>query len=338
MNILFFDCNTISKNFLQQYFPKNLSYHTVDFELNSQNIEKIVNPEVFEIISVFAHAQPIPNNVLEKFSNLKMIATRSTGFNHIDLDYCKSKNILVCNVPNYGSTSVAEFTIALMLGLLRKIYLSKSHMKTNNVNMNEYLGESIKGKTVGIIGCGAIGRSVIHLLTAFGAHIICFDPYMRQKSSKHEFSFAMSLNELYQKSDIISLHCPANEQNFHLLNSDAFEKMKKGVYIINTARGSLIDTESLYHALKSGKVAGAALDVLENEDVITEREISTDMEKKSNEFLLDSIINFKMLQLNNTLITPHIAFNSTDAIDKILKTTIDNIRCFIDNKPQNCIT
>ena len=183
MNILFFDCDKKAENFLHTHFPKSSSYHTVDFELNAENIDKIVNPEVFEIISVFAHAKQIENHLLDKFSNLKMIATRSTGFNHIDLDYCKSRNILVCNVPNYGSISVAEFTIALMLGLLRKIYLAKSHMKSNNVNTNEYLGESINGKTIGIIGYGSIGQAVCHLLKAFGCHIVVFDPYTNQTLS-----------------------------------------------------------------------------------------------------------------------------------------------------------
>ena len=333
MKALFFDCDTNSAHYLKAHPLSNVIFETVDFELSSENLQKIYNPEQFDIISVFAHAQDLENSVLEVFKNLKMIATRSTGFNHIDLFYCQKKNITVCNVPNYGATSVAEFTIGVILGLLRKITLAKSQMKTNHVNLSNYIGESIKGKTIGIIGCGAIGQAVIHLLQAFGAKIIAFDPYFNKELLG--VSFVKNIDELYEISDIISLHCPATKENVHLLNKKAFDKMKNGVYIINTARGSLIDTESLYDALKTGKVAGAALDVLENEDVLTQREISTDMEKQSHEFLADSIINFKMLQLDNTLITPHIAFNSLDAIEQILKTTIDNIRCFVNNKVQN---
>lgn len=333
MKALFFDCDSKGQHFLMSYPLKDVIFETHPFELNLKNIEKIHNPEQFEIISVFAHAKELENSALAYFPNLKMIATRSTGFNHIDLEYCQKRNITVCNVPNYGATSVAEFTIGVMLCLMRKICLAKSQMKTNNVQLSRYLGESIKGKTVGIIGCGAIGKAVIHLLKNFGANIIAFDLYPSNELS--DILFVKNIEELYEKSDIISLHCPATKDNFHLLDNQAFAKMKKGVYIINTARGSLIDTPSLYDALKSGKVAGAALDVLENEDVLTEREISTDMEKQSHEFLTDSIINFKMLQLDNTLITPHIAFNSVDAIEQILKTTIDNIAGFVNNKVQN---
>ena len=335
MKALFFDCDTKTNHFLMAHPLKEIVFETHPFELTLKNIEKIHNPDQFEIISVFAHAKELENLALAHFSNLKMIATRSTGFNHIDLEYCQKHNITVCNVPNYGATSVAEFTIGVMLCLMRKICIAKSQMKTNKVQLSHYLGESIKGKTIGIIGCGAIGKAVIHLLKNFGANIVAFDLYPSKELS--DILFVKDINELYEKSDVISLHCPATKDNFHLLDKQAFAKMKKGVYIINTARGSLIDTQSLYAALKSGKVAGAALDVLENEDVLTEREISTDMEKQSHEFLTDSIINFKMLQLDNTLITPHIAFNSMDAIEQILKTTIDNIAGFVNNKVQNRI-
>ena len=333
--VLFFDCASGTCSFLNQHPMEGLTYKILDFDLSVKNLPRIDNPDNVEIISLFAHVQSVENKALDYFKNLKMIATRSTGFNHIDLDYCRQRGITVCNVPNYGATSVAEFTIGAMLGIMRRIALAKSQMKTNNVFLPNYLGDSIKGKTVGIIGTGAIGRAVIKLLQAFEAKIIAFDPFPNQELKKSGIQYATDLSELYRSADIISLHCPATKENFHLLNAEAFAQMKNGVYIINTARGSLIDTEALYAALLDGKIAGAALDVLENEDVVTEREISTDMEKKSNDFLIDSVINFKMLQLNNTLITPHIAFNSIDAVETILSTTIQNIAGFLTGKVQN---
>ena len=148
MKALFFDCDIKTAHYLKTHTLNNVIFETVDFELNSENLLKVHNPEQFDIISVFAHAQDLENSALEVFKNLKMISTRSTGFNHIDLSYCQKKNITVCNVPNYGSTSVAEFTIGVMLGLLRKITLAKSQMKTNHVNLSNYIGESIKGKTI----------------------------------------------------------------------------------------------------------------------------------------------------------------------------------------------
>lgn len=334
---LFFAADGKTKTFLKKHPISGIKYEYADFDINSNQVMHISAPQDVEIISVFAHAQPIDNRKLDYFTHLKMIATRSTGFNHIDLAYCQSRNIIVSNVPNYGSTSVAEFTIGSMLGLMRHIPLAKSQLKTNNVFLPAYMGESIKGKTVGIIGTGAIGRAVIKILEAFRATILPYDPFPCEALIKKGITYATSLTELYQKSDIISLHCPATDENYHLLDENAFNLMKKGVYIINTARGSLIDTNALYHALLSGKVAGAALDVLENEDVVVERDISTDMEKNNTEILLDSLINLKMLQLNNTLITPHIAFNSTDAIDAILSTTFENIKAFLAGTPINCV-
>ncbi len=334
MEALFFDCDAGTRAFLSSHHVRDVIYHLVDFELDMQNVLQFHSPEKIEIISMFAHAQSIDTKALDYFENLKMIATRSTGFNHIDLDYCKKRGILVCNVPNYGATSVAEFTLGMMIGLMRKITLAKSQMKTNNVFLPNYLGESLKNKTVGIIGTGSIGRAVIKLVEAFGSNVIAYDPYPNEQMKKAGLKY-VDLNQLYKQADVISLHCPATKENFHLLDEKAFAQMKKGVYIINTARGSLIDTEALYEALRSEKIAGAALDVLENEDVLTEREISTDMEKKTADFLLDSVINFKLIQLNNTLITPHIAFNSVDAVEQILSTTVENIAGFKNGKIQN---
>ncbi len=337
IDALFFACDDRAKNYLTTHTLPNVHYRWVDFDINSADVGTLTDVENVEIISVFAHAQPIKMSQFDIFPNLKMIATRSTGYNHIDLEYCQKRNILVCNVPNYGATAVAEFTLGVMIGLMRHIPLAKSQMKTNNVFLPAYVGESIKDKTIGIIGTGAIGRAVIHLLQAFGANILAYDPYPSETLITQGIPYAAHLDELYPKADVISLHCPATKDNFHLLDEKAFEKMKHGVYIINTARGSLIDTEALYIALRTGQVAGAALDVLENEDIVVEREISTDMEKKPTEFLVDSLINFKMLQLNNTLITPHIAFDSVDAIETILWTTVESIKAFVEGKPTNVV-
>ena len=145
------------------------------------------------------------------------------------------------------------------------------------------------------------------------------------------------MKDLFATADIITLHCPATDKNKHLLDKNAFAQMKDGVLIVNTARGSLIDTEALYNALQTGKVGGAALDVLENEDILTHREIAIDEATKNHDFFLDSILNFKLLQSEKTIITPHIAFNSSDALQRILQQTADNIDAFISGKPKNIV-
>ena len=329
--IVFFDADKITCDYLKKHLSESVVYQCYPFDINSDETINTV-PKDTEIISIFPHSEMIKNDVLDLFPKLELILTRSTGYNHIDLGYTQKRGIRVANVPNYGEITVAEFTIGLMISLLRKVYQAKSDMKKNSIQMEKYIGEDLNGKVLGVVGTGAIGRAVIRLAQAFGVQIVAYDPYPSLPDIKY-----VELEELLSVSDIITLHCPATNANKHLLNKDTFNKMKTGVYIINTARGSLIETESLYEELKNGKIAGVALDVLENEDVLTEREISTDMEKQSHEFLTDSIINFKMLQLDNTLITPHIAFNSMDAIEQILKTTIDNIAGFVNNKVQNRI-
>ncbi len=327
MLCLFFDVDALSKDFLLNHPVTGCQSVFFEKEFNNPETLTLEPYKNAQVISVFPHSEALKNSYLDFFPNLKLIATRSTGFNHIDLEYARKRNISVVHVPHYGEITVAEFTIGTMIGLSRKIYKAKSQMKANNVHINEYIGFDLFNRTLGVIGTGAIGQHVIKLAKAFGMKILAFDPFPHQAVMDLGVDY-VSLTELYKNADIITLHCPATKENYHLLDETAFSQMKQGVCIVNTARGSLIDTESLYNALKSGKVGGAALDVLENEDIITQREISTDMNTQEHDFFIDSVINFKMMQLDTTLITPHIAFNTTDAVHRILQTTVENIQAF----------
>lgn len=324
---LFFDMDKDAEAYLTAHAVSGCEAVFLAQEFNDPKTITLEQYKNADVISVFPHSDSLKNDYLDYFPNLKLIATRSTGFNHIDLDYAKKRGIAVVNVPNYGEVTVAEFTMGTMLGLSRKIYKAKSQMKANNVHMDDYIGIDLAGRTLGVIGTGAIGRHVIKLATAFGMKILANDPFPNKAVQEMGIAY-VDLPTVYKESDIITLHCPATPENLHLLDETAFRQMKKGVLIVNTARGSLIETESLYNALKSGQVGGAALDVLENEDVITHREIATDIDARSHDFLIDSVINFKMMQLDTTIITPHIAFNSIDAVNRILQTTVDNIQSF----------
>lgn len=336
MNILFFDTDSTLETFLENNPQTGFTPIFFHKDFNSTSLTKL-KPflETTEIISLFQHSEMLSNEKLDKFPNLKMISTRSTGFNHIDLDYCQKRGILVVNVPRYGEITVAEFAMGLMLALSRKIIRARHDMAANRIRMSDYIGFDLMGKTLGIIGTGSIGSHLIKLAQVFGMKILAYDLYQ-----KPEFKslYVQSLSEIYQQSDIISLHVPSTPENVHLLNKQAFEEMKDGVLIINTARGDLIDTQALYQALKSKKVGGAGLDVLENEDFLLHDEIMTSPHLKNADFLLDSAINFKLLQLKNVIATPHVAFNSADAIHRILQTTMDNINAFLNGKPINlCI-
>lgn len=331
-NILFFDSDAETRQFTKNCSIPNTKYIYFKDSLTEIPLKKIKPYLNAQIISVFTHSQILSNKQLDLFKNLKFIATRTTGVNHIDLEYCKKRNILVSNVPQYGAITVAEFTFALLLNLVRHIKSANEDMQQNAVHISDYTGIDLADKTIGIIGTGSIGRHMIKLADAFGMEVIAYDMYPQQDLKQY---YVKNLTELYKKSDIISLHIPSTPQNFHLLNTQAFQKMKKGVFIINTARGDLIDTEALYQSIINKKVAGAGLDVLENEDFLMHDEVDTFSLQTNNNFLLTSTLNLKLLQLKNVIITPHIAFNSLDAIQRINQTTCQNIRAFLSKKPIN---
>ncbi len=333
MDILFFDADKALEAFLAEHPQKSFTPILFTKDFNATPLSKLKDYfEKTEIISLFPHSEMVSNEKLDKFPNLKLIATRSTGYNHIDLSYCKKRGICVVNVPRYGEVTVAEFAMGLMLALSRKIIRARHDMAANRIRMSDYVGFDLMGKTLGVIGTGSIGSHVIKLAQAFGMNVLAYDLY-----PKKEFKnlYVKSPTEIYKKSDIISLHVPSTPENVHLLNKKAFDQMKEGVIIINTARGDLIDTQALYHALKSKKVGGAGLDVLENEDFLLHDEIMTSPQLKNPEFLLDSAMNFKLLQLKNVIATPHVAFNSVDAVNRILQTTMDNISGFLSGHPVN---
>lgn len=326
-NILFFNADTIFKEFAAQNPIEGINFVNFEESINAISPKKIEPYHETEIISLFVHSEKVDNVKLDLFPNLKLIATRSTGFNHIDLDYCKKRNIAVSNVPRYGEATVAEFAFGLLLALSRHIIQGRNAMAHNHVEMEKYMGTDLQGKTLGVVGTGSIGRHMIQIAKGFGMNVIAYDLF---KNEALRDLYVDNLDEIYKNSDIISLHIPSTPENYHMLNADAFNKMKKGVIIINTARGDLIDTQALYSALRQGIVGGAGLDVLENEDFLLHDEVVTSPRVNDSDFLLDSAMNLKLLQFKNVIATPHIAFNSIDAINRINTTTFDNIKSFLN--------
>ncbi|WP_458402002.1 NAD(P)-dependent oxidoreductase [Candidatus Avelusimicrobium sp.] len=338
MKIVFFDVDKITREYLQNK-PIGCG-EVILLEESLENISPTQYQQIkdAEVISVFVHtALRMNNESLDKFPALKLIATRSTGFDHIDLNYCQKRKIEVVNVPKYGESSVAEFAFGALLALVRRLIQARTDMKNNFVRMNEYIGFDLYNHTIGIIGTGAIGRHMAKLAKGFGMDILAYDLYPNEELSRILNLKYVSLDELYAKADVISLHIPATPQNYHLLDDKAFEKMKKGVIIVNTARGSLIDPEALYRALVRKQVAGAALDVLENEDFIIHDDIILKSQDIPIDFAMNTIVNARLMQMKNVLITPHIAFNSIDAVHRILKTTYENINAFCEGKIKNSV-
>ena len=329
--IVFFDVEDYEKDFLNK--NNDGSFFLVESPLNDQTK---VNEELSEaeIISVFTTSR-VTKNILSKFPKLKLIALRSVGFNHVDLDYCNAHNITVETSPNYGNKSVAEFAFALMLGVCRKIFPAENDYKNMVINPNNLVGSELGGKTVGVIGVGAIGAAFVRLAYGFDMKILGYDlKPNRELIDKYGIKY-VDFETILRESDFISLHAPLMKDNFHLFDAEAFAKMKKSAVLINTARGELIDSEALFNALASEKIAGAGLDVLESEATINDLNLVIGINRLSNDELRNTIINSRLFQLPNVIVTPHIAYNTYEAIDRILTTTISNIQAFREGRIQN---
>lgn len=327
--VAFFDVKDIEREYLYKYRPDNCEFVMIADSLH-KNLEEVIDQvKNAEIVSVFTSSSA-PSSLLKQFPNLKLVTTRSTGFNNVDLDYCRENNIPVVNVPRYGDCTVAEYAFGLMLDVMRNITQSYLNLKEGVINVQADIGHDLIGKTLGIIGTGAIGCHAIKIANGFGMKLLCYDPYPKKELMEQFDLKYVELDQLLKESDIISIHAPSTKENFHMINDDCFNKMKKGVVIINTARGEIMDTQALYKALKNGIVSGAGLDVLECEDILaneSEYLMKTDCIRQ--ECLSKTLINHKLLEMPNVIVTPHVAFDSVEAVYRILKTTIDNINGYL---------
>lgn len=338
MKVVFFDVDKLTKDYIQGRKVCQCDIELVESSLENIKPERMAEVKDADIISVFVnYSNVLGEQILGKLPNLKLIATRSTGYDHIDLNYCKSRGIQVVHVPKYGEATVAEYAIGLLLNISRKIISARNDMFDGRYRVKDYIGIDLYGRTIGIIGTGAIGRHTIKLAKGFGMEVLAYDLYPNEEFKRIYNIKYVSLEELYAKSDVISLHAPATKDNYHLLNDEAFGKMKDGVIIINTARGELIDAESLYNHIVNGKVGGAGLDVLEDEDFIIHDDIILKQEDISMDFAMNTIVNNKLMKHKNVIVTPHMAFNSIDAVHRILETTIRNIDSFSKGEITNSV-
>ncbi len=264
MKMAFFETEGWEEKFIREKFPRAKLF----FNPNRVDELNLPSENDFEIISVFIDSRLTPK-VLAYFRRLKFIAARSTGYDHINLSWCKDKGVAVSYVPGYGDHTVAEFAFGLILNLTRKIYRAIDQIKeAESFSLQGLRGIDLKGKTLGIVGTGRIGREMIKIAQGFGLNVLASDPYQDQEfAQKMGFKYAQ-LEELLRNSDIISLHCPHTAKTHHLINKDNISLIKKGAFIVNTARGGIIDTEALIAGLKEGILAGAGLDVLEEEGEI----------------------------------------------------------------------
>jgi len=289
-----------------------------------------------EVISPFIYSD-LDGEALQQFRNLKLIANRSTGFDHIDMDYCNEHDIAVCNVPVYAEETVAEHVFALLLAISHKITEAVQRTRNGNFSQDGLEGFDLRGKTLGVIGTGNIGMNVIEIARGFNMEVIAFDVQPDEKAaSKLGFSYA-GMDALLSRADIITLHVPGNEKTRNLISKQEFSKMKQGAVLINTSRGFVVDIEALLEALVNRKIAAAGLDVLPEEPTIREEAelLRSIFAERHN---LETLFAGHMLAHRpNVLITPHSAFNTREAKQRLLGTTVDNITAFIGGKPQNIV-
>lgn len=325
--IAFFEIEEWEKPYLKKELKNNKLYFFNDIT-NENNINKIKD---VDIISVFIYSK-VNKKILDKLKSLKLIVTRSTGFDHIDVKECKKRKIVVCNISTYGENTVAEHTFALILNLTRKIHKAWERTRRLDFSQEGLRGIDLRGKTLGIVGVGSIGQHVARISNGFEMDTIAFDIFKNKKLEK-ELNFKyVSFDYLLRNSDIITLHCPYNKHTHHLINKNNIKKIKKGALLINTARGSLIETDALVNALDKGILKGAGLDVLEDECHVKEdtQVMSRHFPKKCDMRII--LENHILAKKNNVIITPHNAFNSVEALQRILETTVDDVKGFLRNK------
>lgn len=333
MKMLMFDFRETEKDF----FDKN---EFVDFDITFINKPLNEDTELSEeqmnetdIISVFRSSN-LTENVLNKFKNLRIIATRSYGYGHINLDYCIEHNIAVLNVEQYGVESVAQYAIALIIVLIRNMIPAIIDMKNHRINYEHYEGKRLNNLKIGIIGCGKIGTAVAKIAHFFGMKVLIHS-YM-QNPALESFCDFVSMDYLLKESDIISLHLVYTGDNYHLIGEKEFDKMKDGVYFINTARGELLDIKALYDNLKKGKVKAAALDVMECEYLSTHPgELGHAIKSSDAHCVEAALVTQKLFNMENVIITPHIAYNTHDSVNYLLEKTFNNIRDYLKGMNTN---
>ncbi len=281
---------------------------------------------------------PIGEPELARFPKLKLIATRSTGYDHIDLAAAKARGISVATVPFYGENTVAEFTFALLLALSRRIIDADERVREDGIFSPAGLrGFDLAGKTIGVVGTGHIGAHVIRMAKGFNMKVVGFDAFPNAELA-HTLDFPyLSLEELLATSDIVTIHVPYNEHTHHLINAKNISSFKKGSYLINTARGAVVETAALVEALKSGIVAGAGLDVLEEENGLADEAVFLST-KPEDEKVRTVVADHYLIDHPRVIVTPHAAFNTMEAIQRILDTTTENILSFEKGVPSNIVT
>lgn len=324
MKVAFFDAHKFERPIFEKI---NEAFHhdLVFFEHRLQKETAILANQFSCVCSFVNDKLDLESLTILKKAGVKLIALRSAGFNHVNLKAAKELGLVVVRVPEYSPYAVAEHAVALLLVLNRKIHRSYLRVRELNFSLDGLVGMDLHGKTVGVIGVGRIGAVFAKIMAGFGCKVFLHDLKPDQDLAKKLGVTYVSLDEIYRESDIISLHVPLNTQTRYLINENSLSKMKKGVFLINTGRGALVNTRHLIQFLKSGHLGGAGLDVYEEEEQIF-------FQDHSDEVLQDDVL-ARLLTFPNVVITSHQAFLTQEALENIAQTTLSNISDFEKGNP-----
>lgn len=315
IKIAFFDTHSYDREAFEKYKSNEISITFFELKLGPQTVDLAKG---YDVICVFVNdnlSKEVINKLYE--NGVKLIALRCAGYNNVDLTACFGK-IHVVHVPAYSPNAVAEHAMALLLTSIRRIHKAYNRTRDYNFSLEGLTGFNLNGKTVGVVGTGRIGRIFIDICKGFGMNVLAYD-----KFPNPEFGLNyVSLETLFKESDIISLHCPLTDETKHLINLDSIKLMKKGVVILNTSRGALVDAEALLEGIKERKIGAACLDVYEEESDVF-------FADKSGHILNDEVL-ARLISMPNVIVTSHQAFLTSEALDSIAKVTIENIKSFYD--------
>lgn len=315
-HIAFFDAKSYD---IKSFDKVNTKYKIHYFE-DKLNINTVVLAKGMDAVCVFVN-DDVNSEVLDKLNEygIHLVALRCAGFNNVDIK-ASHKKVHVVRVPAYSPYAVAEHAVALLLSLNRKIHKAYLRTREFNFNIQGLTGFDLFGKTVGVIGTGKIGVAFINICRGFGMKVLAYDPFPR---SDLDVEY-VSLDKLFKESDIISLHCPLTKDTTHIINKESIEKMKKGVVIVNTSRGALVDSVALLNGLKTEHILGAALDVYEEEANLF-------FEDNSDVIIKDDILSL-LISLPNVIITSHQGYLTKEALENIADTTLKSMDDYFDGK------
>ena len=319
MKLAFFDTKPYDIPSFEEHKPQGMSIKFFETKLNEDTVDLAKG---FDAVCAFVNDR-IDATVIDRLQEMgiRVLALRCAGFNNVDMKYAHGR-LHVLRVPAYSPYAVAEHAMALLLTSIRRIHKAYIRSRDFNFSLSGLTGFDLYGKTVGIIGTGRIGQVFAHICRGFGMQVLAYDKFPNLEWAKENKVRYTSLEELLKESDILSLHCPLNEETHHLINAEALEKCKKGVVILNTSRGALIDAEALLNSIKERKVGAACLDVYEEEADLF-------FEDNSGHILEDDIL-ARLISMPNVIVTSHQAFLTREALDNIAETTISNLLTFFE--------